>query len=186
MRIISGQLKGTSIHFLKDKSTRPLKDSVKENIFNILIHSNVLNVEIHNSNVLDLYSGIGSLGLECISRGADKVTFVEESKIVSNLLKKNLKKMSIFSRARILEDNIDNALIKIKNESYNIFFLDPPFKDIKFVNSLEILKRSKVYKTRHIVIIHREIETKDNLEKFLNILIVKKYRRSKIIFGTFN
>ena len=66
------------------------------------------------------------------------------------------------------------------------FFLDPPFKDIKFVNSLEILKRSKVYKTRHIVIIHREIETKDNLEKFLNILIVKKYRRSKIIFGTFN
>ena len=115
MRIISGQLKGTSIHFLKDKSTRPLKDSVKENIFNILIHSNVLNVEIHNSNVLDLYSGIGSFGLECISRGADKVTFVEQSKIVTNLLKKNLKKMSIFSRARILEDNIDNALIKIKN-----------------------------------------------------------------------
>ena len=70
MRIISGELKGKTISFLKTSITRPLKDSVKENIFNILHHSNLVNIDLINSNVLDVYSGIGSFGLECISRGS--------------------------------------------------------------------------------------------------------------------
>ena len=78
MRIISGKLKGKSIFFLKNEKTRPLKDSLKENIFNILSHSNLIDIEIKNSNILDLYSGIGSFGLECISREARQVTFIEE------------------------------------------------------------------------------------------------------------
>ena len=61
MRIISGDLKGKSIKFIKSKITRPLKDSVKENIFNILTHSKEIKLQIENTNVLDLYSGIGSL-----------------------------------------------------------------------------------------------------------------------------
>ena len=68
MRIISGDLKGKTIAFLKSSVTRPLKDSVKENIFNILKHSNLLTINLKNSNILDLYSGVGSFGLECISR----------------------------------------------------------------------------------------------------------------------
>ena len=83
MRIISGRLKGKSFNFTKSLITRPLKDSVKENIFNILTHSNLLNINIKKANVLDLYSGIGSFGLECISRGANKVTFVEKDKVAS-------------------------------------------------------------------------------------------------------
>ena len=67
MRIISGSLKGKSINFLKNTKTRPLKDSVKENIFNILIHSNLMPTKFDAYNVLDLYSGIGSFGIECIS-----------------------------------------------------------------------------------------------------------------------
>ena len=67
MRIISGKFKGKSINFLKNSITRPLKDSVKENIFNILAHSPEIKIKIENSNVLDLYSGVGSFGLECIS-----------------------------------------------------------------------------------------------------------------------
>ena len=66
MRIIGGNLKGRSLEFLKSDSTRPLKDSVKENIFNILTHSNKIDVKIEKADVLDLYSGIGSFGLECI------------------------------------------------------------------------------------------------------------------------
>ena len=76
MRIISGKLKGQTIDFLKNSTTRPLKDSVKENIFNVLKHSNLIDVKIEKANILDLYSGIGSFGLECISRGAKKVTFM--------------------------------------------------------------------------------------------------------------
>ena len=80
MRIISGKFKGKNIIFLKSETTRPLKDSVKENIFNIMDHSNLINVSIEKSNILDLYSGIGSFGLECLSRGAKTITFVENEK----------------------------------------------------------------------------------------------------------
>ena len=66
--------------YLKSLSTRPLKDSVKENIFNIIAHSKLINVVLNNSKILDLYSGIGSFGLEALSRGAKKITFIEKNK----------------------------------------------------------------------------------------------------------
>ena len=78
MRIISGKLKGRQIQFIKSKITRPLKDSVKENIFNILKHSNKIEIQINKAKILDLYSGIGSFGIECISRGAENVSFIEK------------------------------------------------------------------------------------------------------------
>ncbi len=64
MRVISGSLKGKKIMHLKSSSTRPLKDLVKESIFNIILHSNLFNISLKNSRVLDLYSGIGSFGIE--------------------------------------------------------------------------------------------------------------------------
>ena len=79
MRIISGSLKGKSIKFLKNSNTRPLKDIVKENIFNILTHSNLVNIKIKNSNVLDLYSGVGSFGVECISREPAKLRLLKRT-----------------------------------------------------------------------------------------------------------
>ena len=66
MRIIGGKFKGKKIYFVKNFNTRPLKDSVKESIFNILNHSNEINISIKDSKILDAYSGIGSFGLECI------------------------------------------------------------------------------------------------------------------------
>ena len=95
MRIIGGLLKGKKIKFLKNTTTRPLKDSVKENIFNILTHSNVIKTKIENSDVLDLYSGVGSFGIECISRGSQKVTFIEKDKNAFYALKENLQYLSI-------------------------------------------------------------------------------------------
>ena len=94
MRIISGKLKGKSINFLKNSTTRPLKDSVKENIFNILKHSNLINTKIEGKNILDLYSGIGSFGLECLSRNASSVTFIENYKEVLPVLKKNVARIT--------------------------------------------------------------------------------------------
>ena len=77
MRIISGKFNGKKILLPKDKLTRPLKDLTKESIFNIIKHSNLLSVELENSKVLDLFSGVGSFGLECLSRGSASVTFLE-------------------------------------------------------------------------------------------------------------
>ena len=88
MRIISGNSKGKKILEPKDANTRPLKDLTKESIFNILSHSNKFNTKLENSNVLDLFSGTGSFGLECLSRGSSNLTFVENYNVVLPVLKK--------------------------------------------------------------------------------------------------
>ena len=77
MRIISGDLKGSTLYISKDKTTRPLKDLVRESIFNLLAHSSKISFELKRSSVLDLYSGTGSFGLECLSRRAQNVYFIE-------------------------------------------------------------------------------------------------------------
>lgn len=76
MRIISGKFKNKKLLLPDNKLTRPLRDLVKESIFNILEHSLFSNINIENSNILDLFSGTGSFGLEAISRGARFVRFV--------------------------------------------------------------------------------------------------------------
>jgi len=124
MRIISGSLKGRKINFHKSLKTRPLKDSVKENIFNILKHSNLINIEIENSNVLDLYSGCGSFGIESLSRGAKKVTFIDQDLKASNILKENLVKLSLIDKSKIFIDSIEDVLIGKIKEKFNIFFFD--------------------------------------------------------------
>ena len=75
MRIISGKFKGKKLILPKDRNTRPLKDIVKESIFNLIDHSNKFKIKIENSTVLDLFAGSGSFGLECISRGSENVFF---------------------------------------------------------------------------------------------------------------
>ena len=77
MRIISGKFKGKKINLPIDKKTRPLRDLVKESLFNVIEHSNKININIKNSVILDLFSGSGSFGLEALSRGAKKCLFVE-------------------------------------------------------------------------------------------------------------
>lgn len=186
MRIISGSLKGRKIQLLKNSLTRPLKDSVKENIFNILEHSNSIKINIKNSNVLDLYSGVGSFGLEAISRGASKATFIERDVSAFRVLSKNISKLSITNKAIILNDNIENFLNKKLVEKFHIFFLDPPFIDFEFLKNLELIKKNKLYEKNHIVIIHREKRTNDSYSNILNIIDKKKYGRSKIIFGKFS
>ena len=186
MRIISGRLKGKSINFIKNLNTRPLKDAVKENIFNVLKHSNLINVQIKNSFVLDLYSGVGSFGIECISRGAKKIVFVEQDKYASNILKENTAKLLINEKVKIYNNQIEDILQSMADKDFDIFFLDPPFANKEFINILEMIKKNKIYKSKHIVIIHRDKRKNEDLTKYLNQILVKEYGRSKIIFGIFN
>ena len=87
MRIIGGKFRNKKINFPKNIKTRPLKDSVRENIFNILIHSNIVDIDFESLNVLDLYAGSGSFGIECLSRGASNVIFVEKRGASSHIRK---------------------------------------------------------------------------------------------------
>jgi len=90
MRIIGGKFKGKKILLPKDKVTRPLKDLTKESIFNIINHSNKFSIDLKKAYVLDLFAGVGSFGIECLSQGARHVTFVEKYQGVLPILKNNL------------------------------------------------------------------------------------------------
>lgn len=184
MRIISGQFKGRTIEFLKNFNTRPLKDSVKENIFNIIDHSREIMVKLKNSNVLDLYSGVGSFGLECISRGADNVTFVENNPKTLKILKRNIIKLSN-RNVVVFESKIENFLQANNKKKYEIIFFDPPFSDEEFIVHLESLRKNNLFKQNHLIIIHREKKSNDNLRNILKVIKIKQYGRSKIIFGNF-
>ena len=184
MRIISGKLRGKSIDFVKSKITRPLKDSVKENIFNIISHSNLVTIELNKANILDLYSGVGSFGLECLSRGADKIVFVEKDKDSAEILTKNLNALSLEKRAEVITEDIQQFL-KNETSKFDIFFLDPPFSNNIFIEDLKLIKRNKNFQKNHLIIIHREQNTSDDFQKIINPLIIRKYGRSKIIFAKF-
>ena len=184
MRIIGRKFKGKLIQFHRVGKTRPLKDSVRENIFNILMHSNKLNIRIEGSDILDLYSGIGSFGIECISRGANKVTFIEQEKSAYKILEKNLENLKVLKDSKAINNKIENVINRIKDK-FSIFFLDPPFLDTEFIENLKMININKMFNKRHLVIIHREKKSKDNFKDILQPILIKKYGRSKIIFGIF-
>ena len=146
MRIISGNFKGKKILLPKDKLTRPLKDLTKESIFNILKHSKLLNIELESSNILDLFSGVGSFGLECLSRGAKNVTFLESYADVLSVLKKNIDNLNQQNQTKVIEKDIfsENTL-KLLNDKFDIIFMDPPYKEKKLsfllnaITELELL-----------------------------------------------
>ena len=101
MRIIGGKLRGTKLYLPKNKDTRPLKDMVRESIFNLLLHSNQIIFKFEKSSILDLYSGTGSFGLECLSRGSKEVCFFEKDKNVIEVLEKNIIKLNLIKKAKI-------------------------------------------------------------------------------------
>jgi len=187
MRIISGEFKGKKILEPKDKNTRPLKDLAKESIFNILKHSNKLSFDLNNKNILDLFSGVGSFGLEALSRNANYVTFIENYPEVTQILKKNIDNLNLKDRCKIIEKNIFSDLNFGEFEhKFDLIFLDPPFKEEK-VNSL-ILKlfSSNVLNRGGLLIIHRNSKESHSFPTQLNILEKKTYGISQIFFCKFN
>ena len=183
MRIISGKYKGKKIIPPVDKNTRPLRDIVKESIFNLIKHSNKFNLILENSNILDLFSGSGSFGLECLSRGAKKVIFVENYSKAISVLNKNIHNFQELNFCKIINRDCFHYInfdIKI-DEKFDLIFRSS-FKEEKINILIEKIKE-KNFTKNGILIIHRH--KKDNLEitKRLNILDQRIYGISKITIG---
>ena len=185
MRIISGKYKGKKIFQPTNKATRPLKDLTKESIFNIIQHSNLIRIKIENSNILDLFSGVGSFGLECVSRKASNVIFYENYKNVLKILKKNIVHLGCDNKTKVIDLDIfnKNAFHSLNNQ-FEIIFLDPPYKEKKLTDLLKAIIELKLLKKNGIIIIHRHKKEKDNFPIEFNILLEKYYGISKIIFGS--
>ena len=183
MRIISGFFKGKKILTPKDKNTRPLKDLTKESIFNIINHSNKFRINLNNANVLDLFSGVGSFGLECLSRGVKEVTFIENYKGVLPILKKNLINLKTVSNFKILEEDIYNEnIFKNLSNRFDIIFLDPPYKDKNINKIFNNIEKSEVLNNDGIIILHRHKNETDVFSKKFKKIEEKTYGLSKIMF----
>ena len=186
MRVIGGKLRGKLIHNPSDKTTRPLKDMVRESIFNILEHSKNEKIKFKNDVVLDLFSGSGSFGIECLSRGVKKVYFFEKYEPSLKVLEKNinyleLKKNSIIKKM----DAYEISKEKVGNEKIDLIYLDPPFKDKNINKLLKKILDLKIAVKSTLIVIHRNKKFKENFIEEFEILREKTYGLSKIIFGKF-
>ena len=186
MKIIAGNFKGKKLNFIKSETTRPLRNFVKENIFNIISHSNIIKKDIRKAKVLDLYSGIGSFGIECISRNASFVTFVDKDIKAISILEKNLKTLRIKENYEINNVSIEDFIFSTKSsKKFDIFFFDPPYRDYTYTNIVHKIKKKNLHSNNHIVIIHRESNSSEKFGEIINVKLVKNYGRSKVIFGKF-
>ena len=191
MRIIAGKFKGTILYGPTNTKIRPLKDMVRESIFNFLIHSNKISFQLEQSNVLDLYSGTGSFGLECLSRQSSKVVFVEKEKKAVKILEKNIEKLGEKNKTKIFVNNIFSAIEKVSKYkdawiaglNYNLIFCDPPFKDTNINKLIELIIVKNLIKKNGIIILHRHKDAKEKLTNSFKIIDERVYGRSKIIFG---
>tara|TARA_B100000945_G_scaffold294802_1_gene271774 strand:- start:6363 stop:6926 length:564 start_codon:yes stop_codon:yes gene_type:complete len=184
MRIISGKFKNKKLKFPKNSNTRPLKDSVKENIFNILQHSNDSRIKIRNAEIIDLFAGSGSFGLECLSRGADNAVLVENDIHALENLKHNIKILKIEKKALVFSENVFEFFKnKTLDKRFDLVFIDPPFKNNKYLDLINSMKKNKIFKNEHIIVIHREVGTDVNVNKYIKIIETRVYGRSEIFFG---
>jgi len=184
MRIIGGAFKGKKIFEAFDKNTRPLKDLVKESILNILEHSKDSKINLNNSLVLDLFAGTGSFGLECISRGASKVYFIENYNQSLQILDKNIKKLKCEKRTKVFNENAFNFfnIEELKKEKLDLIFLDPPYKEENINIILENIAKLKLLKESGLVVLHRHKKTKNDIGENFLIKRSVKYGISKITF----
>ena len=184
MRVIGGKLRGKLIHNPTDKTTRPLRDMVRESIFNILEHSRNEKINLKNEVVLDLFSGSGSFGIECLSRGVKKVFFFENYKPSLKVLEKNIKELKI-DKASVIKEISAYEISKenIDNEKINLIYLDPPFKDKNINKLLQKIRDLKIAGKNTLIVIHRNKKFKENFIEDFKILREKTYGLSKLIFG---
>jgi len=185
MRIIGGKSKGKKINIPKDNKTRPLRDLVKESIFNLLEHSNKFNTSVFNANILDLFSGTGSFGLECYSRGAKFITFIENYSKALEILKKNILVLGAAKSSKVIENNCFEYLRSDKNltSRFDIIFLDPPYREEKINYLIDKIKDENLLKNNGIIIIHRHRKDDQKITSKLNILESRNYGISKIFIG---
>ena len=171
MRVIAGKYRGKVLSEFKGRDIRPTADRAKEALFNIL------QLKIVGARFLDLFCGTGSIGIEAISRGADKVVFVDNSKESAKLTEKNL--TSIRESAKVvLSDALSYVLSA--DEQFDVIFLDPPYRlDVKDV--LEEIAKNNILKENGVIVYEHTGESVAEI-KGLELFDSRKYGIAVIDF----
>ncbi|HDH4903799.1 TPA: 16S rRNA (guanine(966)-N(2))-methyltransferase RsmD [Staphylococcus argenteus] len=144
MRVIAGKHKSESLESMEGRNTRPTMDKVKEGIFNSLYDVSGIG--------LDLFAGSGALGIEALSRGMDKVIFVDQNFKAVKIIKSNLENLDLVEQSEVYKNNADRALKALSKREiqFDIIFLDPPYekglidKALKQISEFNLLKENGI------------------------------------------
>ena len=157
MRIISGEFKGRLIKVPDSKFIRPTTDRVRETFFNLL--NNRLSFE--NISVLDLYSGSGSLGLECLSRGAASVDFVEKNFAIYKNLQENIRSLNLEETSSVHKMEAVKFTALTQHKQYDLILADPPFFKDDIYKVVENILTNRYLADDSYLFIERSIQTKE-------------------------
>ena len=181
MRVISGKARGTKLNTIESNLTRPTLDRVKESLFNIIQN------EIEDSVVLDLFAGSGAIAIEFLSRGAKRAYLCDKSKDACKIINQNLQKTKFTNNATVLNNDYKKCLHELKNinEKFDIVFLDPPYEANLSIDAIKIIKQLDLLKEQGNIIIETDQVSRE-LEN-LNELGIKekdcrRYGRVSLIF----
>jgi len=125
LRIISGKFGGRTIQAPSGKITHPMGDRVRGSMFNIL------GDEVQDADVLDVFAGTGSLGLEALSRGAATATFVERDRVASRILAENIKSLGVDNITTSIQIGLGTWIDKNQDRLYDVIFVDPPYNNLQ-------------------------------------------------------
>ena len=181
MRVIRGTARGTKLNSIEEITTRPTLDRVKESLFNIVQNN------IEDATVLDLFSGSGSIGIEFLSRGCKKAYMCDISCKAINMIYQNLEKTKLQKNAIVINKDYKKCLIDLSNQKvvFDIIYIDPPYKDNIAVNSVEMILSLKLLNNEGFIIVETdELEREmENLKKLdIQIYDCRKYGRANLIF----
>ena len=179
MRVISGKVRGLKLDTPKNLDVRPTTDRVKESLFNII------NPYIRESNILDLFAGTGSLGIECLSRGAKNCIFVDKSKESIGIVKSNIKKARVENESTILNIDFKDAVkrLSVQKQKFDVIFMDPPYYENMFIDCLKSIDEFSLLKEDGLVVV--EHDTNDLFDDNIGRLYKsreKKYGNTTITF----
>jgi len=154
MRIITGRARGTNLFTPKNYDVRPTADRVKESVFNII------GAGIMDARVLDAFAGTGNLGLECWSRGAGGVVFVDKSRESLKLVQRNIEKCYAQDDCRVLQGDAVGMVSRLarQGENFDFIFLDPPYRQELLSAMLKALANEDILSPRGLIVAERAAE----------------------------
>jgi 16S rRNA (guanine(966)-N(2))-methyltransferase RsmD len=157
IRVIGGAFKGRRLRLVKSPLVRPMPAKLKETLFNI----GLVRDKIKGAAVLDGFAGTGSVGLEALSRGAETAVFVDEFYPAVKTIRENLARCEAEDRGRIVHKEFNRAVIKLAKEeaSFDLVFLDPPYKLLDERNPLKVIEKRKVLRKGGLIVLRHFFKT---------------------------
>lgn len=173
MRVITGKARGVQLKTPEGMQTRPTADRVKEALFSII------NFDLPGASVLDLFGGTGQLGIEALSRGAEKAVFVDAGEDACKIIRENLRRTKLEAQGKVIRSDYLDYLKRCR-ERYNIILLDPPYAEVFLENALKCITEIDILQTGGIIVTERPLG-KELLCSFEGYTRSKDYKYGKTL-----